>query len=157
MTTLTTGFEIHPIPESVLAGVRASGDNGDATVEHLVAEGGEPLRCCLRNADPGERAILYSYELPLPPSPYRETGPVYVHAEPCAGPVSRTAYPAEWRGRPQVLRAYDRRGRIHEATRVHDGRDPEAAIAEVLAIPEVAYLHSRNVAYGCYMFAITRS
>lgn len=80
-----------------------------------------------------------------------------MHAEPCGGPASRTDYPTQWRGRPQVLRAYDSRGRIHEATRVHDGQAPEAVIAEILANPEVAYLHSRNVAYGCYMFAITRA
>jgi len=53
------------------------------------------------------------------------------------------------------LRAYDARGWIHPATRVHDGSDPEGAIAAVLGEPGVMELHSRNVAYGCFMFAVT--
>jgi hypothetical protein len=55
-----------------------------------------------------------------------------------------------------VLRAYDAAGRIHPATRVHDGTDPPAEIAEVLAQPGVVAVHSRNIAYGCFMFAVTR-
>ena len=56
-----------------------------------------------------------------------------------------------------MLRAYDERGWIHDATTVHDGSDPERAIRDVLAAPGVVLVHSRNVAYGCYMFAITPS
>ena len=78
---------------------------------------------------------------------------MFVHAEPCGGPTD-TGYPSEWR-RPQVLRAYDERGWIHPATTTHDGTDPEAALARVLATPGVVEVHSRNVAYGCYMFAAT--
>jgi hypothetical protein len=54
-----------------------------------------------------------------------------------------------------VLRAYDDRGWIHDATTVHDGENPEAVIAAMLAEPGVVEIHSRNIAYGCYMFAIT--
>lgn len=122
----------------------------------VTASGGEPLRCCLRDAAAGEELVLFNYSPPLPaPSPYEERGAVFAHATSCGGPVS-DSYPAEWVGRPQVLRAYDARGWIHPATCVHDGTDPEAAIASVLAHPEVVEVHSRNVAHGCYMFAITR-
>ena len=38
---------------------------------------------------------------------------------------------------------------------MHDGTDPEAALATVLAAPGVVEVHSRNIAYGCYMFAVT--
>jgi hypothetical protein len=162
MTTTAIPFLIEAISAEVLAGVRASGaDVSGNPVEHLVAEGGEPLRCCLRDAESGERAILFGYEPPIcsppiPASPYREIGAVFAHAERCAGPVPRQGYPPDWRGRPQVLRAYDRRGWIHDATRVHDGDDPVAVIAEMLADPDVVRIHSRNVAWGCYMFAVTR-
>jgi uncharacterized protein DUF1203 len=150
----TTGFQIHALPAGLLHDVRAGAH--DRPVERLVAEGGEPLRCCLRDARPGEEALLFGYEPPLPDSPYRETGAVFAHAGPCAGPTADQAYPADWRGRAQVLRAYDRRGWIHDATRTHDGTDPENVIAAMLADPGVAVIHSRNVAWGCFMFAITR-
>jgi hypothetical protein len=141
-----------------LDGVRASGvDVSGSRIERVSAEAGDPLRCCLRGARPGEELILFGYEPPMPPSPYREIGAVLAHAEPCGGPASAIAYPPDWHGRPQVLRAYDQHGWIHDATTVHDGQDSEAVIAELLAVPDVAQIHSRNVAWGCYMFAITRA
>ncbi|MGH8941113.1 MAG: DUF1203 domain-containing protein, partial [Actinomycetes bacterium] len=88
--------------------------------------------------------------------PYRELGPVFAHAGDCGGYDDAQGYPADWRSRPQVLRAYDSRGRIHEATRVHDGTDPESEIAAVLAQPGVVAVHSRNIAYGCFMFVATK-
>lgn len=152
-------FRIHALPADVLAQVRDGGsDVSGSSAQRLVAEGGEPVRCCLRDAEAGESLLLFGYAPPLPASPYREMGAVYVHAFNCGGLSAADAhrYPAAWVGRPQVLRAYDARGWIHEATRVHDGTAPEAAIAEVLAAPGVVQVHSRNVAYGCYMFTVTR-
>jgi len=152
------GFRLHPMaPEAVALARRTGVDVNGNTVQYLTTNGGEPLRCCLRNARPGERAMLFGYRPVIPASPYIETGAVFAHAEPCAGPVSTGSYPGDWFGRPQVLRAYDARGWIHPATRTHDGGDPEAAIMDVLAEPGVVQLHSRNVTYGCYMFTATRS
>jgi hypothetical protein len=142
MLGLMSDYVIHPLTERG-AGVVST------------AAGEEPLRCCLRDAKAGEEILLFNHEPSLPEeSPYREKGAVFTHAAPCAGPAP--GYPREWVGRPQVLRAYDERGWIHPSTHVHDGTDPEAAIASVLAHPEVVEVHSRNVAYGCYMFRVTR-
>jgi hypothetical protein len=157
MTTIVA-FRISPIPAQVLDQVRASGlDASGNRVERVTATGGEPLRCCLRDAGPGEALMLFGYEPPIPASPYREVGAVFAHADACQGPAATDAYPADWYGRRQVLRAYDTRGWIHEATRTHDGQNPETVIADMLAIPEVAQIHSRNIAYGCFMFAIARA
>lgn len=151
-----TTFQIHPLPEDLLASVRANRTASTGpSVAVVIADGGEPVRCCLRDAAFGDELLLFNYEPPLPESPYRETGAVYVHAQPCAR--AGDGYPSDWIGRPQVLRAYDERGWIHDATTVHDGSDPERAIRDVLAAPGVVLVHSRNVAYGCYMFAITPS
>jgi len=157
-STMTVAFQVHALPTSALDAVRASGlDVSGHAVERILTAGGEPFRCCLRNAVPGEQALLFGYDPPLPASPYREIGPVFAHAQRCSGPDPVDRYPAAWRGRPQVLRAYDRRGWIHPATRVHDGTNPEAVITEMLADPDVEQIHSRNVAHGCYMFTITRA
>ena len=157
-TKTTTTFRIHPIPAQVLDEVRASGRDASARpVERVFAVGGEPLRCCLRDAEPGVELMLFGYEPPIPAGPYREIGPVFAHARVCTGPTTADVYPPAWYGRPQVLRAYDERGRIHQASRMYDGKQPEAVIAEILAEPDVAQIHSRNVVYGCYMFAITRA
>jgi Protein of unknown function (DUF1203) len=157
-TTVPATFTIEALPTDILERVRATGvDASGNPVERLTADSGEPLRCCLRNASAGEALLLFGYQPPLPSGPYREVGPVYAHAERCPGYGEPHAYPAVWCGRPQVLRAYDARGWIHEATRVHDGQAPESVIAQMLAVPEVVEIHSRNVAYGCYMFRIARA
>ncbi len=157
-TTIDTGFRIETIsPTDVNDARRVGVDNLGNPVEHIELQGGEPLRCCLRDARPGEKAILFAYEPSIPTSPYREIGAVFTHAAACGGPTSLTTYPDDWRGRPQVLRAYDERGWIHPASRMHDGSDPEAAIADVFADPDVVQIHSRNVVYGCYMFTLRRA
>ncbi|WP_433493325.1 DUF1203 domain-containing protein [Micromonospora sp. CA-248089] len=157
MTTTRTAFRIRPLTAGTLAELRRTGrDAGGRPPEHRRATGGEPLRCCLRDARPDEALLLFGYAPPLPPGPYREVGPVFAHAAACAGPDDVTAYPSPWRGREQVLRAYDSKGRIVGGRR-HDGGDPEAVIAELFADPAVELLHSRNVVYGCWMFAVVRS
>ena len=40
--------------------------------------------------------------------------------------------------------------------RIADGKTAETAILELLADPDAAVVHSRNVQAGCYMFAIHR-
>ncbi|WP_436530607.1 DUF1203 domain-containing protein [Actinoplanes sp. HUAS TT8] len=149
-------FEVHALPEDVLDRARKDGaDERRTDFARMTAEGDEALRCCLRGARPGEELLLFNYEPPVPSSPYREMGAVFAHATTCEGPAG-DGYPEDWRGRPQALRAYDSRGWIHPNTRVHDGTDPEGALAAVFADPEVVQVHSRNIAYGCFMFVATR-
>jgi hypothetical protein len=150
-------FRIQAISSDDLERVRTTErDVSGYPAEHVTAAGGEPLRCCLRNARPGEKLILFGYEPPIGKSPYREIGPVFACEARCGGPSADRDYPADWRGKPQVLRSYDRRGWIRDAV-VHDGTDPETPIARLLADPDTAQLHSRNVAYGCFMFVVTRA
>jgi Protein of unknown function (DUF1203) len=147
----------HPISVDVLHHVRWTGlDASGNPVERLSAEGGEPLRCCLRNARAGESLLLFGYEPPIGKSPYREIGAVFAHAEPCDAKPVYVEYPPDWRHKPQVIRSYDRRGWIRDAA-VHPGADAEAEIERLFADPEAVQIHSRNVAYGCFMFVVTRS
>lgn len=119
-------------------------------------DGGAPLRCCLRESRAGERIVLGAATPPGPAGAYAETGPVYVHADRCPGPVS-AEYPAEFRGRRQVFRAYDHDGMLLGGELVEAGDGQEAVAERLLADPAVAFLHSRNVLHGCYMFAIRRA
>ena len=76
-----------------------------------------------------------------------------MHAGACAGYADDDRYPEGFRGRNQLLRAYDARGRQVENV-VVDGAAAERAITGLLARPDVAFLHSRNVLAGCYMFTV---
>ena len=135
--------------------VRALPDTIPTTAAEISvdSEGGAPLRCCLRDSRPGERIVLASVTPPGPRGAYAEAGPVFLHADPCGGPA-RPGYPEEFRRRTQVFRAYSADGRIVGGRVVRPEDDQEAVAEELLAEDAVAYVHSRNVVYGCYMFAI---
>jgi hypothetical protein len=123
-------------------------------VEHWVDhEGGAPLRCCLRDSRPGEELLLALVAPPGPEGAYAESGPVFVHAGDCYGPAS-AGYPEEFRQRIQVFRAYSTDGRILGGRVVQPADDQEAVARELLIAEDVAFLHSRNLVHGCYMFAI---
>lgn len=156
LVTRQSLFRIHCVAGSALDAARSIRlDASGNSVVPWTASGGEPLRCCLRDARPAEALILFGYEPVLPASPYREVGAIFAHEARCEGPLRDDIYPAGWRGRAQVLRAYDERGWIHDAV-LHDGMDPDAAIEALLADERAVQLHSRNVTHGCFMFRITR-
>ncbi|MGQ0842230.1 DUF1203 domain-containing protein [Actinokineospora sp.] len=119
--------------------------------------GGWPLRCCLRDSPPGDEVAIVAWS-PFPwRGAYAETGPIVVHATPC-DPAPRDALPAQFRGRRQILRPYGPDHRIaYDHTRlVEPDDDLDAAIAELLAVDEITFIHARNVLSGCYSFTVER-
>ena len=143
--TLTLRYE--PLPAALA---------DDAARTFIDEDGGRPLRCCLRDSRPGERIALVAVTPEGPEGAYRETGPVFLHADGCAGPAD-TGYPEEFRRRTQVFRAYDHAGAIVGGTVVQPGTGQEDAAARLLADPAVAFVQTRNVIYGCYMLTIRRN
>jgi hypothetical protein len=152
---MSTGFRVAALPADELGRIRARGvdDFGNPLEPTTVTGPGTPLRCCLREAEPGERVVLIAYRPAAVGGPYAEVGPVFVHADACAGYADEDRYPEGFRSRQQLLRAYDARGWQVENV-VVDGPAAERAITDLLGRPDVAYLHSRNVLAGCYMFAV---
>lgn len=97
-----------------------------------------PCRDCLRFARAGERLVLFPYAAIPPGHPYSETGPIFVHAEPCEWYHANDEYPAEFRtGR--VLRGYDLNYNMLDAEIV-DGSEPEAIIENLLQKPETTFV-----------------
>lgn len=144
-----------------LARIRDQGEDdfGNPLVVTVVDEAGAgetPLRCCLREARAGERVEIIAYRPSTVGGPYAEVGPVFIHAESCAGYTTPDRYPDAFRQRRQLLRAYDVDGRIVGAEIAEDGDGAEEVCGAFFARPDVAYIHSRNVLYGCYMFTIRR-
>ncbi len=171
MTTITqagAGFEVRAIAPDVVRQLLAIDDAGQPA-RLLTDDGGSPLRCCLRPAEPGERIALVSYaplrrwarETGARPGPYDEVGPVFVHAGRCPGPDG-TGYPGWLAAGRRVLRAYGADGRIL-AGRLIDA-DPqcspvaaESALAQMFADPQVAIVHARALEFGCFTFEVRRA
>jgi hypothetical protein len=149
-TTAGTGaLTFEAIPAAELTEIRAAGrDEAGNSLTVQADNGGSPVRCCLRETRPGERVMLIAYTPPGTAGAYAERGPVFVHADPCEGYPTPHRYPPGLRHRMQVVRAYDRQGRIADGVLAADGLQAEAVIAEVLARPDVELVHLRNVGYN---------
>jgi hypothetical protein len=154
-----TSFTVAPVPASDLDRIRALGidDFGNPLEVTIVQDDeGSPLRCCLRDPVAGERVALIAWQPFDQPGVYAEVGPVFIHAEACEGYSAGNDFPKGFRGRRQIFRAYGPDGRcVHN--RFVETDDAESSIAELLARPEIEFIHSRNVLAGCYMFAIRRA
>ena len=144
------------IPASELDAIRTAGQDeaGNELAGRVDPDGGSPLRCCLRETQPGEKVLLIAYTPPGTAGAYAERGPVFIHAEHCDGYPTPHQYPPGLIGRKQVVRAYDGQGRIADGVLAADGRQAQRVIAELLARPGVELVHLRNVGYGCYNFAV---
>jgi hypothetical protein len=147
-----------PIPLAELQLIRAAGTDeaGNRLAVQTDTTGGSPLRCCLRESEPGERLLLIAYTPPGGRGAYAERGPVFVHAEPCDGYLTPDRYPPGLSHRQQVVRAYDQDGRIADGILVNEGTHAMAVIRQLLARRRIAVVHLRNVGYGCYNFAVRR-
>jgi hypothetical protein len=154
--SITGTLVFEPIPAAELDKIRAAGrdEAGNRLTPRAEPEGGNPLRCCLRGTRPGERVLLIAYTPPGTAGAYAERGPVFVHAARCGGYTTPHRYPPELSHRQQVVRAYDPDGRIADGVLASDGEQATAVIRELLARPEVALVHLRNVGWGCYNFAV---
>jgi Protein of unknown function (DUF1203) len=152
------GLRFEPIRAATLDAIRVAGvdEAGNRLTAQPDTEGGSPLRCCLRETFPGEKVLLIAYTPPGGRGGYAERGPVFIHAEPCRGYRTPGHYPPALRHRQQVVRGYDRDGRIAAGLLVSDGEHAIPVIRELLSRPEVTLVQLRNVGYGCYNFAVRR-
>lgn len=163
MTTAPT-LRILAIPGQTLHRLREQGhdDHGNPWAPRTDTEGGSPLRCCLRRSKPDERIVLIAYAPVAGRASgalggYDETGPVFVHADECEGYVDDGHYPSTVGRHRQVLRAYRADGSIAGGVLLDEADDRDAAARDLLADPDVEFLHSRHVVYGCYLLEIRRA
>jgi Protein of unknown function (DUF1203) len=159
-------FRVQAIPSTTLAEIRLAGRDrfGNELTPIVDADGGSPLRCCLRRSTPGEELYLIAYRPFTRPGPYAETGPVFVHADPCAGYSENDAYPAGYRDwSPMVFRPYRHHAELdcdaiaYDAIQIGGGDTAESLIRDIFTDPIIDFIHTRNVHAGCFMFSVTRA
>ncbi len=138
---------------------RTNADGHGNRVRPFAATGqGEPLRCCLRFARPGEHITLISYAPFAHPSVWREVGPVYIHAAQCEGPTQTGRLPEQLATGPCVLRTYtaDDTMNYDHNTVVTDNAALAPIVERLLAEPDVATVHVRTLAPQCFLYAVTQ-
>jgi hypothetical protein len=164
MTQTKTRTEITAIDPAVVAELLQVDDAGRSPRILTDKDGGSPLRCCLRAIRPGEQVALVSYaplrrwakQRGVDPGAYDETGPIFLHTEPCGGRID-DGYPAEFRGSARMMRAYSTDGRILRGELVEPNGDFEGVIDGLLADPDVAVVHGRAIDFGCFTFEAHRA
>ena len=127
--------------------------------ERRISDGdGVPCRHCLRNVAQGEPYLVLAYR-PFPAlQPYAETGPIFLHAERCAPAAQTDVLPDLFRATPDyIVRGYGHDDRIVYGTGgvVASNRICQRA-HDLLARPEIAYLHMRSARNNCYQCRIDR-
>jgi hypothetical protein len=154
----TRSLLVRAIDSARLEVVRTTGADGHGNrLRPFAATGqGEPLRCCLRYAEPGEQITLISYAPFEHPSVWREVGPVYIHAERCQGYSATGRLPEQLATGPRVLRTYraDDTMNYEHNTVVTDEVDLEPIIERLLGNPDVATVHVRTLAPQCFLYAV---
>jgi hypothetical protein len=135
--------------------VRGHDDLGNP-IEPWPTAGWEPLRCCLRIAEPGEQVALVAYRPFVEPSPWSEVGPVFVHRAGCPGYPDGSRLPERLRTGPRVLRTYHADGSLDYAdtTRVPDGQDIEPVLRDLLSRTGVALVHVRADTSQCFTYEV---
>ncbi len=149
-------IKIVPIRMDFLARAREGLDDLGQPVERHLAQGGEPLRDCLRRATPGEPILLASYCPFTVDGPYKEYGPVFISGvsqDAARLDVLPTGGQSPYLADSFVLRAYSTDERIVDARM----SSPEAAMADLHRFfmrADVAFVLARFPTYGCYALRI---
>ena len=149
-------FRIVPLATEIAETARRVAASGapDHAVITVDSPRGYPCRHCLRWAQPGEQVILFPFAAIPAGRPYSESGPIFVHADPCERYSATGEFPADFRN-GRVMRAYNSKNNMIDAE-VVNGTEPEAIIEKLLQNPETAFVDARSVTRGCYTFRIQR-
>ena len=150
---------VQAIDPARLDAVRAAGTDGHGNrLSPSAATGqGEPLRCCLSYAGPGEQITLISYAPFDHPSVWTEVGPVYIHAARCDGHTPAGRLPGQLAAGPRVLRTYraDDTMNYDHNTVITGEADLQPVIERLLSEADVATVHVRTLAPQCFLYAVT--
>jgi hypothetical protein len=150
-------FTVSAIDPQRLGLIRAQdADERGEPLKHFPAEGWEPLRCCLRLPNPGERIALLSFS-PFPHvGPWAESGPIYIHSGRCCGYTRPNELPSNFRTGPRILRTYRADGTLdyEDIMLVREGDDLEEPIRQLLEKPVVSTIHVRAVMSQCFTYRV---
>lgn len=147
-----------PIATEVAASLwSGASDSYGMQPERRTSDGdGVPCRHCLSGVKEGEAYLVLAYR-PFPSlQPYAETGPIFLHADPCRA-FDGNDLPPMLDGPDYIVRGYSSEDRIVYGTGAVTPRAEISAYAEaLLSRPCIAYVHVRSARNNCYQCRIER-
>lgn len=150
---------VRGIPTDHAQALRLGGPDahGQAALSAVAEGAGNPCRHCLGLIREGERKLVLAYRPFAQAQPYAETGPIFLHATDCER-YDGEALPA-WFSHlsPALVRGYDAADWIvYETGRVVAGPELAEACRDILARPDVAYVHIRSK-FNCFQARVERA
>jgi hypothetical protein len=110
---------------------------------------GYPCRQCLRDAEVGEELILVSFDPFSLGSPYRQSGPIFLHRNDCSANRDDSTFPDELTRRQLSVRAFDANEMMLDAA-VISGVELEALLGRFASDPLAAFVDVHNATRGCW-------
>ncbi|MBX4889935.1 DUF1203 domain-containing protein [Rhizobium bangladeshense] len=135
-------------------------DAYDRLPETMVSDGdGNPCRHCLKNIDEGEELLVFAYRPFQELQPYAETGPIFLHKQPCRRYTAEEVQPPMLTMSPDfIVRGYSANDRIIYGTGAVTDFDRIPAYAEtLLARGDIAYVHVRSARNNCFQCRIEKA
>jgi hypothetical protein len=117
---------------------------------------GFPCRVTLDDAPLGAAVLLVSHAHLCGPTPYAQSGPVFVTEGETRRAVYADEVPPALARRLLSVRAFDADGMMCDAE-VLDGADLDSWIRKAFASPATAWLQAHNARRGCFAATIQRS
>ena len=157
MTTIA--FAAIPTIDAEALRAGAPDSYGLTPERRITRGGGYPCRHCLDFIGEGEPYLTLAYR-PFPAlQPYAETGPIFIHAEPCARYAASEILPPVLTESPDfILRGYGHDDRIVYGTGAVTLKEKvEERARELLGKPGIAYVHVRSARNNCYQCRIDRA
>ncbi|NRG19340.1 DUF1203 domain-containing protein [Rhizobiales bacterium] len=132
--------------------------NGHAPERHISDGGGNPCRHCLKFIPEGAPFLILSHRPFDEAQPYAEVGPIFLCAEDCERHPDAEETPEMFLGWEHLnVRGYGADNRIVYGTgKIVPTGDVSKYAAELLAKPEIAYVHLRSASNNCYQARIER-
>lgn len=156
-----TSIRFHSIPTDVVRDLQAGGvdANGQVPERHTSIGDGVPCRHCQTDVGKGEDFLILGY-CPFPaPQPFAETGPIFLHADPCPAYKADAGVPDMFFDRESyLLKGYGTDDRIVYGTgRIVAPGEIAAAASEIFERSDVAYIHTRSALNNCYQCTLKRA
>ncbi len=133
--------------------------NGQKPEVHISQGGSVPCRHCQQDVAEGEPYLILAYR-PFPEAqPYAETGPIFLHAEPCARYPESGRTPRMFLKRESyLLKGYGADDRIVYGTgQIVPSQNMAGVAAKIFERDDVRYVHVRSSLNNCFSCRIDRA
>jgi len=152
-------LRVRGIPTEYVDRIRRGGPDayGQPALLRMAKGVANPCRHCLGLIAEGDEKLVLAYRPFDETQPYAETGPIFLHKEPCER-YERETLPA-WFAylQPAIIRGYDVDHWIrYDTGDVIAGTELAAACERILSDDTVAYIHVRSK-FNCFQCRVDRA